>query len=70
MLKKSASREKAEVQAKVDDKIKNIRSSLYLNLELSLRRSLRPRWTVFLSILRTVLAPAPFLQSQWHLSTN
>ena len=36
MLKQSASREKAEVQAKVEDKIKNIRSSLNLDLNLSL----------------------------------
>jgi len=28
------------------------------------------RTAAFLSILRAVLAPAPFLQSQWHLSTN
>ena len=34
MLKKSASREKAEVQAKVEVKIKNIRSSLNLDLSL------------------------------------
>jgi hypothetical protein len=34
MLKKAASREKAEVQAKVEDKIKNIRSSLNLDLSL------------------------------------
>jgi len=36
MLKNAASREKAEVQAKVEDKIKNIRSSLNLDLDLSL----------------------------------
>jgi hypothetical protein len=41
MLKQSASREKAEVQAKVEDKIKNIRSSLNLDLDLSLVHSLR-----------------------------
>jgi len=41
MLKKSASREKAEVQAKVEDKIKNIRPSLNLDLDLSLVHSLR-----------------------------
>ena len=41
-LKKSASREKAEVQAKVEDKIKNIRSSLNLDLDLSLYQKLRP----------------------------
>jgi len=52
MLKKAASREKAEVQAKVEDKIKNIRSSLNLDLDLSLHQKLRPCWTAFLSILR------------------
>jgi len=39
MLKQSASREKAEVQAKVEDKIKNIRSSFNLDLDLSLVHS-------------------------------
>jgi len=42
MLKKSASREKAEVQAKVEDKIQNIRSSLNLDLDLSPSLVLRP----------------------------
>ena len=41
MLKQSASRETAEVQAKVEDKIMNIRSSLNLDLDLSLVHSLR-----------------------------
>jgi len=41
MLNKSASREKAEVQATVEDKIKNIRPSLNLDLKLSLVHSLR-----------------------------
>jgi len=49
MLKKSASREKAEVQAKVEDKIKNIRSSLNLDLDLSLHQKLRPCWMTVLS---------------------
>ena len=39
MLKKSASREKAEVQAKVEDKIKNIRSSLNLDLDFTISRT-------------------------------
>jgi len=42
MLKKSVSREKAEVQAKVEDKIKNMRSSLNLDLDLSPSFVLRP----------------------------
>jgi hypothetical protein len=42
MLKKSASREKVELQAKVEDKIKNIRSSLNLDLDLSPSLVLRP----------------------------
>ena len=54
MLGKSASREKAEVQAKVEDKIKNIRSSLNLDLDLSPSLVLRPCWTAFLSILRDI----------------
>jgi hypothetical protein len=41
-LKKSASWEKAEVQAKVEDKIKSIRSSLNLDLDLSPSLVLRP----------------------------
>jgi hypothetical protein len=52
MLKKSASAKKVEVQAKVEDKIKNIRSSLNLDLDLSPSLELRPCWTAFLSILR------------------
>ena len=51
MLKKSASTEKAEVQAKVEAQMKNGRSSLSLDLDLSLPRSLRPCWTSCLSSL-------------------
>jgi len=42
LLKQSAGREKAEVQAKVEDKIKNVRSSLNLDLDLSLLCLVRP----------------------------
>src|SRR5712692_4164169 len=44
MLKQSVSTEKAEVQAKVEAQMKNVRSSLNLDLDLSLPRSLWPRW--------------------------
>jgi len=63
MLKKSASREKAEVQAKVEDKIKNIRSSLNLDLDLSPSLVLRPCWTAFLSILRGCSPRVPDVQA-------
>src|SRR5712692_7048385 len=43
MLKQSVSTEKAEVQAKVEAQMKNVRSSLSLDLDLSLPRSLWPR---------------------------
>jgi len=36
MLKKSAGAEKVQVQAKVEARVKNVRSSLNLNLDLSL----------------------------------
>jgi hypothetical protein len=42
MLKQSVSTEKAEGQAKVEAQMKNGRSSL--SLDLSLPRSLWPRW--------------------------
>ena len=41
MLKKSTSTEKAEVQAKVEAKMKNVRFSPNLDLDLSLVHSLR-----------------------------
>jgi hypothetical protein len=39
MLKKSASAEKVKVQAKVDPRMKNVRSSFSLDLDLSLTRA-------------------------------
>jgi hypothetical protein len=44
MLKQSVSTEKAEGQAKVEAQMKNGRSSLSLDLDLSLPRSLWLRW--------------------------
>ena len=41
MLTQTSSTEKAEVQAKGEAKIKNVESSLNLDLDLSLPRSLR-----------------------------
>jgi len=48
----------------------SLRGSTYGTEYDSPLRSLRPRWTTILSILRAVLAPAPFVKSQRGLSGN